>query len=334
MKVKFILKKQSLYKGKEMNIVILDAKTLGDDINLSKLDELGKVIKYESTDPSQTYDRIRNATIVITNKVVINKLHMQHCPLLKLICIAATGMNNVDLDAAEQIGIEVKNVAGYSTDSVIQHTFTMLFYLLGHSRYYDDYIKSGEWQKSPIFTNVSRPFFELNGKTWGIIGLGDIGAGVARLASAFGVNIVYYSTSGKNNNDDYSRVELETLLQDSDIISIHAPLNDATYCLIGLNELKQMKSGVFLLNLGRGGIINEEDLAKVIDTQNMYVGLDVLEKEPMTNPHPLMNINHQERLYITPHIAWTSIEARNRLVNSIIENIKSFLKENNLSVSH
>lgn len=317
-----------------MNIVILDAKTLGNDIDLSALDKLGKVVRYESTDPSQTYDRIRNATIVITNKVVISKLHMQRCPLLKLICIAATGMNNVDLDAAAQIGIEVKNVAGYSTDSVIQHTFSMLFYLLGHSRYYDDYVKSGEWQKSPIFTNVSRPFFELKGKTWGIIGLGEIGEGVARLASAFGVNIVYYSTSGKNNNNDYNRVELDTLLQDSDIISIHAPLNDATYNLIGLNELKQMKNGVYLLNLGRGGIINEDDLAKIIDNKEIYVALDVLEKEPMTDPHPLMDVNHQERLYITPHIAWTSIEARNRLVELVIENILSFLKEQKLPISN
>lgn len=311
-----------------MDIVILDAKTLGDDIDISELDKFGKVIKYETTDPSQTYERIRNATIVITNKVVIDKLHMQQCPLLKLICIAATGMNNIDLDAASQLGIEVKNVAGYSTDSVIQHTFSMLFYLIGHSRYYDDYVKSGEWQKSPIFTNVSRPFFELKGKTWGIIGLGDIGEGVARVASSFGVNIIYYSTSGKNNNSDYNRVELETLLQDSDIISIHAPLNDATNNLIGLKELKQMKNGVYLLNLGRGGIINEDALAKTIDNQELYVGLDVLEKEPMTNPHPLMNIKHQERIYITPHIAWTSIEARNHLVYSIINNIKSYLSRN------
>jgi glycerate dehydrogenase len=201
----------------------------------------------------------------------------------------------------------------------------MLFYLMGHSRYYDEYVKSGEWQKSPIFTNVERPFFEVKGKTWGIIGLGEIGRGVARLATAFGADVIYYSTSGQNSTRDYHRVELEALLQNSDIISIHAPLNDATKDLIGLSELMQMKAGTILLNLGRGGIINEADLARVVDARELYVGLDVLETEPMSDPNPFMNIKNKERLYITPHIAWTSVEARDKLIAMVCGNIQNFI---------
>lgn len=309
-----------------MKIVILDALTFGD-MSMDRFREFGDIEVYQVTAPDETLERIQNADIIVTNKVVITDKMMSKSPSLKLICVAATGMNNVDLEASAKYGISVKNVAGYSTDSVIQHTFTMLFYLMGHSRYYDDYVKSGQWQMSPIFTNISRPFFELKGKTWGIIGLGAIGKGVAQIASAFGANIIYYSTSGMNLDSNYKCVELETLLRDSDIITIHAPLNNKTKNLIGMNELMQMQSGVYLLNLGRGGIINEGMLAKAIDSREIYVGLDVLEQEPMTDPHPLMNIKHQERLYITPHIAWASIEAREKLLEGIVENIKVFMEK-------
>ena len=308
-----------------MKIVLLDTLTFGET-DLGGFDKLGEVVKYKTTSSEETCGRIEDADVVVTNKVVIDDGLMAAAPLLKLICVAATGMNNIDLAAAAKRGISVKNVAGYSTDSVIQHTFSMLFYLMGHSRYYDEYVKSGEWQKSPIFTNVSKPFFELKGKTWGIIGLGEIGRGVAKIATAFGAEVIYHSTSGENRNRDYLRVELGALLQNSDIITIHAPLNDATRNLIGLSELMQVKRGVYLLNLGRGGIINESDLARAVDAREIYVGLDVLEKEPMGDPHPLMGLKNPERLYITPHIAWASVEARERLISSIIENITDFIK--------
>lgn len=307
-----------------MKIVLLDTLTFGET-DLSGFDRFGDVERFSTTAPHETAERIQNADVIVTNKVVIGDAMMEASPSLKLICVAATGMNNVDLEAAAKRGIIVKNVAGYSTDSVIQHTFSILFYLMGHSRYYDEYVKSGEWQKSPVFTNVTRPFYEVKGKTWGIIGLGEIGCGVARIATAFGADVIYHSTSGANRNPDYHRVELEALLQHSDIISIHAPLNDATKNLIGLSELMQMKSGAILLNLGRGGIVNEADLARVIDARELYVGLDVLEKEPMSDPHPLMNVKNKERLYITPHIAWTSIEARDRLIAMVCGNIQTFI---------
>ena len=308
-----------------MKIVLLDTLTFGES-DLGGFDGLGDVVKYETTSSEQTLERIEDADVVVTNKVVIDDKLMAAAPSLRLICVAATGMNNIDLSVAAKRGISVKNVAGYSTDSVIQHTFSMLFYLMGHSCYYDEYVKSGEWQKSPIFTNVSKPFFELKGKTWGIIGLGEIGQGVARIAAAFGAEVIYHSTSGENRNRDYLRVELGALLQNSDIITIHAPLNDATKNPIGLSELMQIKKGAYLLNLGRGGIINESDLARVVDAREIYVGLDVLEKEPMSDPHPLMGLKNPQRLYVTPHIAWASVEARERLIASIIGNIADFMK--------
>ena len=308
-----------------MRIVILDAATFGET-DLSGFDALGEVEVYQTTSADETLERVKDAEVVVTNKVVIDAAVMDASNRLKLVCVAATGTNNVDLVHAAQKEIAVKNVAGYSTDSVVQHTFSMLFYLMGHSRYYDEYVKSGEWQKSAVFTHVAKPFFELKGKKWGIIGLGEIGCGVAKIASAFGAEVVYYSTSGKNNNSDYEQISFTKLLETCDIITIHAPLNTQTKNLIGHSEFLMLKDGAVLLNLGRGGIVTESALAAIIDVKEIYVGLDVLENEPMTNPHPLMNIQHQERLYITPHIAWTSVEAREKLIASVIENIESTFK--------
>lgn len=305
-----------------MKIVLLDTLTFGNS-DLSGFDALGEVKNYETTKHEETLERIKDADVIVTNKVVITGDMMSECPNLRLICIAATGMNNVDLDAAKEKNIDVKNVAGYSTDSVIQHTFSMLFYMMGHSRYYDEYVKDGSWQKSEVFTHVAQPFFELKGKKWGIIGLGEIGRGVAKIATAFGAEVSYYSTSGKNDNADYKKETISNLLEQSDIISIHAPLNSATQDLIAHSELLMMKDGATLLNLGRGGIVCEESLSYILDAKPIYVGLDVLAKEPMEKGHPLMKVKHQERLYITPHIAWTSVEARAKLIASVIDNIKS-----------
>jgi lactate dehydrogenase-like 2-hydroxyacid dehydrogenase len=306
-----------------MKVVLLDTLTFGET-DLGGFDAFGTVETYETTAPDQTQERIANADVIVTNKVVITGEMMEATPTLKLICVAATGTNNVDLDAAKNRGIAVKNVAGYSTDSVIQHTFSMLFYLMDHSRYYDEYVKNGEWQRSDIFTHVGRPFHEIKGKTWGIIGLGEIGRGVANVAKAFGAHVRYYSTSGKNVNPDFEQVTLSRLLEESDIVTIHAPLNAQTKGLIGHSELLIMKDGAVLLNLGRGGIVDERALAAIIDVKPIAVGLDVLEIEPMIDPHPLMDVKHQERLYITPHIAWTSVEARDTLIANVIENIRTF----------
>ena len=308
-----------------MKIVILDAKTLGE-VNFDLFKKFGDVEIYDITKPNETIERIQDADIVVTNKVVIGKAEMDAAPNLKLICIAATGMNNVDLDYAAKKGIVVKNVAGYSTESVVQHTFAMAFYLIEHLRYYDDYVKSGKWSESGIFTCIDRPFFEIFNKRWGIIGLGAIGKRVAEVAKSFGCDVVYYSTSGKNDNPNFKRLSLEALLSTSHIVSIHAPLNEATKNLIGYKELELLKDGAILLNLGRGGIINEEDLAKILEFKNIYVGLDVTQTEPLPKDSPLLNEKFKDKLLITPHIGWTSIEARERLLDGIIENIEEFLR--------
>lgn len=306
-----------------MKIVLLDTLTYGDT-PLEGFNALGEVTAYATTSADETAERVRDAEVIVTNKVVINDAVMENAPNLKLICVAATGTNNIDHDAAARRGISVKNVAGYSTDAVVQHTFSMLFYLMGHSRYYDEYVKSGEWQKEAVFAHIGPSFSELRGKTWGIIGLGEIGRNVARIASAFGANVCYYSTSGKNENGEYEKTTLSRLIENSDIISIHAPLNPSTENLISHSELLQMKDGAVLLNLGRGGIVDEDALSVIIDVKPIFVGLDVLAREPMKTPHPLLGVKHPERLYITPHIAWTSREARERLIAATIENIRSW----------
>lgn len=309
-----------------MKIVILDAKTLGDDLDLSPLASFGEVISYLTTSPDETLERIQIADIIITNKVVIDANMMSQTPKLRLICIAATGMNNVDLDAAKAQDIAVKNVAGYSTKSVVQHTFAMALYLLEKMAYYDATVKDMTWSNSGLFTDVSQPFYEISGKKWGIIGLGTIGQEVAKIAEAFGAKVSYHSTSGKNLHQAYPHQSLEVILKECDIISIHAPLNDDTYDLINENNLPYIKDKAILLNLGRGGIINEPDLAFELDRREIYAGLDVLEKEPITIDNRLNKVTHKERLLITPHIAWASIEARKKLLEGIVENIKVFME--------
>jgi len=305
-----------------MKIVLLDAKTFGDT-DLTAFNALGEIEVHQTTSPDQTQERIQNAEVIVTNKVVITEEFMQSAKSLKLICIAATGMNNVDLSAAKELGIEVKNVAGYSTDSVIQHTFSMLFYLLGNSRYYDESVKDGSYSRSGLFTDVSRSFFEIKGKKWGIIGLGNIGHGVASIASSFGAQVVYYSTSGVKRSEPYEAVSLGELLSSCDIITIHAPLNEKTENLLDYEQLLTCKDGAVVLNLGRGGIVNEEALARIIDEKKISFGLDVLSKEPMRENHTLLSVKNADRLYITPHIAWASVEARKTLIASIVTNIKS-----------
>lgn len=305
-----------------MKIVLLDAITFGDT-DLNCFEKFGEVDIFEATIPTLTQVRIKDADVIVTNKVVITKEHMQNAKNLKLICVAATGTNNVDLVSAKELGIEVKNVAGYSTDSVIQHTFSMLFYLVGHARYYDEFVKSSAYSKSEIFTDIGHPFFEIKGKKWGIIGLGEIGRGVANIASTFGADVSYYSTSGVNRSEGFQRTSLEKLLRESDIITVHAPLNEKTFNLLDYEQLLTCKDGAVALNLGRGGIINESAVARLVDEKEIYFGLDVFENEPLNQKSPLLRVQNKNRLYLTPHIAWASVEARDKLIALVCENIKT-----------
>ncbi|WP_206017947.1 D-2-hydroxyacid dehydrogenase [Rhodohalobacter barkolensis] len=310
-----------------MNIVFLDAKTVGTPPNLDKLKELGDVTFYPSTRPDQTEERIKDAEIVITNKVVLDEeLISKYAGQLKMIAIAATGMNNVDQEAAEKHGVKVKNVAGYATDSVAQSTFSMLFRLMQDLEYYDQFIKSGEYSKSEIFTNLDRPFHELKGKRFGIIGLGTIGQRVAEIAEVFGAEVVYYSTSGKNTDQPYKRLDLEELLQTSDVVSIHAPLNENTNNLIAYNQIKKMKKSAILINTGRGRIVNESDLAMALDEELIAgAALDVFEQEPMSEDNPLLKVQNSSRLLMLPHITWSSVEARTEMIDGVYANIREFI---------
>ena len=309
-----------------MKVVFLDKKTLGNDLDFSKFSEFGEVVYYEVTKPNQTQERVKDADIIVTNKVVIDKSIIDNSKI-KLICVAATGMNNIDLEYAKQKGIVVKNVAGYSTSSVVQLTFAMAIYFINNLSYFDRYSKDEKgWQRSDIFTHFTPTFFDLQNKTWGVIGLGSIGKEVAKIASTFGCKVIYYSTSGKNNSSDFKQVGLEELLKTSDIISIHSPLNSDTKNLINSTNLPLLKDSVILLNLGRGGIVNESDLAKKIESSNIKVGLDVLESEPIQKNNPLLKIK-SDNLILTPHLAWASYESRKRLLEGIYNNIKNFRRD-------
>jgi lactate dehydrogenase-like 2-hydroxyacid dehydrogenase len=311
---------------KPVKIVFLDAATLGNVDNLSYLAGMGYYTEYDFTSSVERLKHIADNTVIITNKVLIDKYIMDKCPDIKLICIAATGMNNVDLEYAKQKGIEVKNVSGYSTESVAQSTFSMLFHLLHGNAYYDEYVKSGQYSKSQIFTNHGKPFWELKNKQFGIIGLGTIGKRVARIADVFGCRVVYFSTSGKNLNTSYQHVSLQHLLSTSDVVSIHCPLNDETRNLIDMDMLKLMKKTAYLINMGRGGIINEHALANALEDELIAgAALDVLTQEPLSSDNTLLKITNQNRLFITPHIAWASMEARRTLIEGISGNIREFM---------
>ncbi|WP_455718889.1 D-2-hydroxyacid dehydrogenase [Anaerosporobacter sp.] len=309
-----------------MKIVCLEANCLGDDVDLTCLEEFGEVTVYGSSTADDTPERVKDAEVIVVNKVPMNANTLSDAKNLKVICVTATGTNIIDTEYTNARGITVMNVKGYSTDAVVQHTFALLFYVYEKLSYYDHFVKSGEYVKNDIFSHFDKKFFELKGKTWGIIGLGEIGRGVTKIAEAFGCNIIYYSTSGKNYNQDYTLVTLDELLSQSDIVSIHAPLNEQTIDLIRAEELNKMKETAVLMNLGRGSIVNEADLADALEKDKITAAaLDVLSKEPMTPDNPLLRIQDSTKLIITPHIAWAPVETRRRVVEEVCLNMRAYL---------
>ncbi len=313
-----------------MKLVFLDTLTVGEIPNMYLLDQFGSVSYYQTTRPEQTLARVKDADVIITNKVVLDRNIIEQSTNLKLICIAATGTNNVDKTAANERGIEVKNVADYSTNSVAQGTFALLLNLINHITYFDQYVKDGGYSQSEIFTHFGRSFWELHNKRFGILGLGNIGKKVATIAEAFGAEVVYYSASGRNNNQPYLKLELEEFLKTSDVISIHAPLNEYTANLINYEKLMMMKKSAILLNAGRGGIIHEVDLVRALNEDLIAgAGIDVYEKEPIDLQHPFLYVNNKEKLVLTPHVTWASIEARTLLMERVGQNIREFFKEKN-----
>ncbi len=309
-----------------MKIVFLDAKSVGEDIDLSKYNELGEFVTYDFSTQEEIPERIADADVLITNKCLINKQGIDNAHNLKLVCVTATGTNNLDKDYLAKRNIAWRNVAGYSTESVAQHTFAMLFYLLEKLSYYDAYVKDGKYANDTSFTHFAERFHEINGKTWGIIGLGAIGRRVADIAKMFGAKVIYYSTTGKNNQAEYTRVDFDTLLQTSDIVSVHAPLTPETENLMNAQAFSKMKETAIFLNVGRGAIVVEQDLANALENKIIAAaGLDVLCAEPMSPSSPFLPIKDSKRLLITPHIAWASVEARNNLMDIIYKQIKDFI---------
>ena len=304
-----------------MKIVFLDAATMGD-VSFSPISALGELECFQTFDREEALQRVKDAEVLIINKIKVDKELVDAAPKLRLICEAATGVNNIDLEYAASKGIPVRNAVGYSTDSVVQMTFMMILSLVGRCRYFDDFVKSGEYSRSGLFTDVSKMFFELRGKRLGIIGLGNIGGNVAKVGEAFGMNVSYFSTSGTSHSKDYPSVDLDTLMSSSDIISIHAPYNERTAGLVGAEQLRKMKSTAYIVNMGRGGIIDEAALAEAIDGGWIAgAGVDVFTAEPLPADNPLLKVRNRDRLILTPHIGWASIEARERLVAMIADNI-------------
>lgn len=309
-----------------MKIVILERNTVGVDVSVQCFDKLGEVTAYPNTKPSEVKERVKDADIVIANKSPLNRDTLESAPNVKLIAEFATGYDNIDLDYCNERGIKVCNVRGYSTPAVVQHTFAMAFYVLEHLRHYDEYVKSGEYGNQAGFSNFDMPFTELEGKRWGIIGMGNIGRGVAKVAESFGCEVVYYSTSGNAREEGYKAVSFDEILETSDFLSLHCPLNAKTKYLIDKDSLAKMKDTAIIINVARGAVINNEDLYDaLVNNVIAGAGLDVLDGEPIRGDNPLGKFTDSNRLIITPHMAWASTEARNRCVEEAYKNVEAFL---------
>ena len=304
-----------------MKIVFLDAATMGD-VSFEPIARLGEFVIYDSSTPEEARERVKDVDVILINKVLVDRELIDSAPNLKLICISATGVNNIDVEYAASKGIPVRNVAGYSTDSVAQSTFMHVLSLVGGAPYFDRSVKSGDYSRSGMFTDPKWNWWELAGKTIGIIGMGNIGHKVAAIAEAFGMKVCYFSTSGTGHCKEYPCLSLEQLLAESDVVSIHAPLNERTTGLIGKEQLSMMKPTAFLVNMGRGAIVDEVALACAVDDGVIAgAGMDVFAVEPLPLDHPYLQMKHPERMSLAPHVAWASVEARTRLIGMIADNI-------------
>ncbi|MBO7342914.1 MAG: hydroxyacid dehydrogenase [Alistipes sp.] len=307
-----------------MKIVFLDEYSVcGRD--LSSIKRRGDYTGYETTSPDEVMEKSKDAEIIISNKVVLNAETIASLPHLRLICVAATGMNNIDLNAAAEHGVEVRNAVGYSTYAVAETTLSSALALLREVTYYDNYFKSGAYSSSERIFNFDRPTAQLRGKRWGIIGMGNIGREVARLAEAFGCEVSYYSTSGVERKETYPQLSLSELLSTSDILSIHCPLNERTRSLIGAEQLAQMKPSAILINVARGGILDEAALADALNEKRLRgAALDVFTSEPLRES-PLYTLKDPYRLLASPHNAWSPVEAIDRLIGCIEQNIADYV---------
>ena len=309
-----------------MKLVVLERNSAGTDVDVSCFEKFGEVTYYPNTVAENTAGRIKDADIIISNKAPLNETTMKDAPNVKLICLLATGYDNVDIAYCKSRGIKVANVVNYSTSTVAQHTLLLALMLTEKIAHYDQYVKSGAYSAQDRFSNFDRVFNDMEGQTWGIVGMGTIGRRVAGLAQAFGCKVIFYSASGNSTCTEYERVDFDTLLKESDILSLHCPLSDRTRGLIDKSALEKMKNTAILINVARGPVVDTQALYDALITDQIAAaGLDVLEKEPMAKDNPLRGIQDSTKLIITPHMAWASLESRTRLVEEVYKNIEAFL---------
>ena len=316
-----------------MKITVLDAATLGDDLSLSPLDAVGEVTVYKSTSPDEVEARICDSDVVIINKIKLGESNLSKAKNLKLICVAATGYDNIDVAYCASHGIGVANVVGYSTHSVAQVTLSMALSLYTHLTEYNNSVKSGEYTNGGVANRLVPIYHEICGKTWGVVGLGNIGKQVARVASAMGCNVLAYK---RTPDKEYNCVTLQELCEKSDIISVHLPLSDSTREIISSSAIELMKPSAVLINVARGAVIDERAVADAISSGKIGAfGSDVYSFEPMSSSHPFNAIKDQDNVILTPHMAWGSYESRVRCLDEIVENIKAFqrgIERNRLDV--
>jgi glycerate dehydrogenase len=325
-----ITKKGENYLGDNMNIVILDYKTLGEDLDLSGAEKFGTVIKYPTSTQEEAKERVREADVIIVNKVKMNEDVLKNAPNLKLICETATGYDNIDLSYCNTRGIKVANTPAYSTSCVAQVTVSMALSLMTHLNEYRNFVHNGSYQKS-VSANMLEPIYhEVEGLTWGIIGFGNIGRKVATVAEALGCKIL---VNKRQPVSDFQCVDLETILKKSDIISIHCPLSNETRGMIGKEQLEMMKKSAIIINVARGAIWDEDAVADaILDATIGGMACDVFSQEPLPKEHPFNKILDKENVILTPHMAWGSYESRTRCFNTVLSNIEAFLdgREQNL----
>ncbi len=315
-------------RGMDMKIVILERNSVGEDVSVECLNDFGQVTIYGNTvSEEEVRERVQDADIVIANKSPMCEKTLKDAPKVRLICEFATGYDNCDLSYCDSRGIKVVNVRDYCTAMVAQHTFTMALALSQKLFHYDTYVKSGAYGAQDRFSNFDIPFYELEGKTWGIVGMGTIGKRVAQIAAAFGCKVIFHSITGKSTCMEYPQVDKGTLLSECDFLSLHCPLSELSRNFIDASGLKKMKKTAILINVARGPVVNQMDLYLALEAGEIAAaGLDVLEKEPLDQAHPLNRIKDSNRLLITPHLAWASVEARTRCVQEAYKNIEAFLQ--------
>ena len=307
-----------------MKIAVLDARTLGEDLSLEELWGLGTCVVHDLTPAEMVAERVADCDVIVVNKVRLDQSNLAGAAQLKLICVAATGYDNIDLAYCRSRGIGVCNVPAYSTESVAQLTMTMVLYLAAHLGRYRDWISSGAYSASGVANLLTPVWHELAGKTWGIIGGGNIGRRVAHLARAFGCRVIICR---RKPETEFESEDLHTLLAQADIVSVHVPLTEETRNLIGRAETARMKSGVIFINVARGAVCDEEALTEAVEQGIIGgLGVDVFSVEPFPEDHPFSRIRSLPHVCLTPHMAWGAVETRNRCLQMVAENIRSFEK--------